>query len=126
MVHQFRVRKGFHYAYTLCLIFLSYWIPSAQKVRLRSWRTDLFEPNPPFIPTAECIAQCEYELDTAYMYMIYTWLCIAKNPVYGFHLFTTCGVGMSMLTGLPIPYVPPLALIISVGLFSIQRNLLCN
>jgi hypothetical protein len=126
IVHAFRVRKGFHYIYTLYLLLLSYWFPSFRKVRQwtpRPWRSDLFEPNPSLIPTKECIAQCEYELHTAYMYMLYVCLCIAKNPVFGFCLFTTAGVGISGLTGLPIPFVPPVAVSLSLGLFFLEQNL---
>lgn len=126
MVHAFRVRKGFHYAYTLCLLLLSYWFPSFRKVRQwtpRPWRSDLFEPNPLLIPTKECIAQCEYELDIAYMYLLYVCLCITKNPVFGFCLFTTTGVGISGLTGLPIPFVPPFAVSLSLSLFFLEQNL---
>jgi len=126
MVHVFRVRKGVHYAYTLCLILLSYGLPSIQKYRrspTQRGRSDLFQQDPPLIPTSECITQCEYELNIAYLYILYTLVCIAQNPVYCFHMLITYGTGISILTGLPIPYVPPIALCITVPVFFLERNL---
>jgi len=129
---MFRVRRGIHYGYTLCLILLSYCLPAIKQIRRnasdsfqrQNWSSDIGQPNPPLFPTNACIARSEDELITAFYFMLYSMVCVIRNPVFCFHLLVTGGTGLSILTSLPLPVVPPLACMGSLSLFyfSLSKN----